>query len=342
MKKLDLTPRSAELLARAYALAKRVYERALWNEMEERQLLAITLKDGRKRVLSVMGERGEHLAISLYPSKAEFGRMCAINKNDEQDIQDAFFGVNQMQLAFGPARELLEGEMKDVRASGVKFKRGVNPSFVTYVAGFAPTRMGGEELLEAVEIIEAFLAYLDKFGSGSIPVLTHDSRLLTTWIESASGTWTKGENDYPSQLPVVVKIDDALVAKVAALLVKKGFHLEIGAFVIPAGHGIDRRGKMSRLLLAVDGMSQFVLGSTVVAAPDDAEFDWTESVEFVLKTMIKLDYRPERLAVFGHILHGVFKNLTRNSFPNTEFMDSCPCDSAHAVFEDMANMLFGR
>jgi len=144
MKKLDLKPRTAELLARAYDLAKRVYERALWTEMEERQLLAVELKDGRKRVLSVMGEQGTHLAIALYPSKAEFQRLNAIDNNDIHDLRDAFFGMNHLQLAFGPASELQEGEMKDVRASGVKFKRGVNPTFVTYVAGFVPARMGGE------------------------------------------------------------------------------------------------------------------------------------------------------------------------------------------------------
>lgn len=339
MKKLDLTPRSAELLTRAYDLAKRVYERAPWKEMEERQLLVVELKDGRTRVLSVMGEQGTHLAIALYPSKAEFARMNTIDERDVCDLEDAFFGMNHLQLAFGPASELQPGEMKDVRASGVKFKRGINPTFVTYVAGFAPARMGGEELSETVEILEAFLAYLDKFGSSSLPVLTHTSQWLTTWIEDVSGIWVKGEDEYSGRLPVAVQIDDGLVAKVAALPIKKDFFWEVGAFVIPAGRGVDRRGKMSRVILVVDGPTQFALGTTIVSAPDDAEFDWTEAVDFVLKTMVKCGCRPESLAVFGHSLHGVFKNLTCNSFPGTEFLDDCPCDSAHAVFEFLAERL---
>jgi len=339
MKKLDLTPRSPELLSKAYDLAKRVYDRALWEEMEERQLLAVELKDGRKRVLSVMGGQGTHLAIALYPSKAEFERLHAIDDNDIHDIQDAFFGLNHLQLAFGPASELQEGEMKDVRASGVKFKRGVNPTFVSYVAGFAPARMGGEEMAEAVEILEAFLTYLDKFGSESLPVLTHTSQLLQTWIEDASGVWTKGENDYSGCLPVAVNMNESLVSRVAALPVKKGLFLEIGAFVIPLGRGVDKRGKMSRLLLAVDGPTQLVLDTDIIVAPDDSEFDWTEAVDFVLNTMIKLDCRPQNLAVFGHNLHGVVKKLTRNYFHGTKFWDDCPCDSAHEAFEFMAERI---
>jgi len=128
---------------------------------------------------------------------------------------------------------------------------------------------------------------------------------------------------------------------VAALPVKKGLFLEVGAFVIPMGRGVDKRGKMSRLLLAVDGPTQFTLGTEIVSAPDDAEFDWTEAVDFVLKTMIKYEFRPENLAVFGHSLHGVFKNLTRNSFPGTKFWDDCPCDSAHEVFGFLSERLGG-
>jgi len=333
MKKLDLTPRSAELLARAYDLAGRVYARAPWTELEERQLLSVELKDGRRRILSVMGEQGTHLAIALYPSKAEFEQMCSIDDGDLADLQDAFFGLNQLQLAFGPASELQEGEMKDVRASGVKFKRGVNPTFVTYVAGFAPARMGGEEMSETVDVLEAFLAYLDRFGTASLPVITHTSQLLPTWTEDASGAWTKGENDYSGCLPVAVKMNDALVAQVSELPVDEDRSLEVGAFVMPIGRGVDRRGKMSRVLLIVDERSGAPLGTQIFSAPDDAEFDWSEAVDFILNTFVQMNSRPKFLAVFGRSLHAVFKNLTRNSFPGTEFLEDSFCDSAHEAFD---------
>ena len=333
MKKLDLTKRPRELLSRAYELAARVYEVAPWKEMDERQLLVVELKDGRKRVLSVMGEQGTHYAIALYPSKAEYEQISSIDDHDREDLKDAFFGVNQLQLSFERASDLMDGEMKDIRASGAKFKRGVNPSFVSYVAGFAPARVGGEELAEVVDVIEAFLSYLDEFGSSSIPIVKSTSQLLPTWTEDAAGLWTKGENDFSGCLPVAVNLDQSLVDKVASLRVRKGLFLEVGAFVVPVGRGVDKRGKMSRLLLIVDGPTAMPLGTNVFSAPDDAEFDWSESVECVLTTFLQMGVRPENLAVFGRSLHAVFKNITRNSFPGTKFWDHCPCDSAHQVFE---------
>lgn len=333
MKKLDLTPRSGELLARAYALASRVFARAPWKDLDERQLLVIQLKDGRRRVLSVMGELGTYLAIALYPSFAEFDQICSMNNQDLADIQDAFYGLNQLQVAFSPANELQDGEMKDIRASGVKFKRGFNPTFVSYVAGFAPARMGGEELAETVEILEAFLNYLEKFGTESLPIVAHCSQLLPTWTEDDSGNWKKGKNDFSPCLPVAVGIDEALVKKVAALPVKKGFSLEVGAFAVPCGSAVDKRVKMSRLILLVDAKTSLSLGTTIVASPDDAEFDWSEAVEFVLKSICQMACRPAELAVFGRSLRGVFKNLTKRSFTGTRFCNDDPCEAAREVFE---------
>ena len=331
--KLDASRPSREQLQEAYELAKTVWDLALWEKMEERQVLTVHFADGREGVVSVMGEMGTHRAIAVYPSFAAYVRIRSADDGDEQSMLDVFFSTNHLQLAFEPAANLNDGEMRDIRASGVKFKRGMNPSFVSYVAGFADDRMGAAELTRYVAFLKAFLAFCDRHGTDAVSVNDGPNKLLTTWTEDASGNWTKGENDYSPMFPVGVTLDETLVEKVAALPVcDKEMCLEVAAFPLPTGRAPNGRGKMSRCVLAVEGATRFAMGFELVETPDDRELDWTPIVEFALKTMIKFEYRPTHLAAFGCGLHGVLKALTNTRFRGTEFLPNCPCDSAREVF----------
>lgn len=332
--KLDETIPSREILQRAYELAKDVWELAPWESMDERQVLAIRFADGQEGVISVMGTQGCHRAIALYPSFASYVRIRSVDENDEQSALDAFFSTRQMQLTFTSAADLKDGEMRDIRASGIKFKRAMNPSFVSYVPGYIDDRMGGEELARYLRFAKAFLAFHEAHGLDAIAVNDAPNKLVTTWSEDASGKWSKGEDDFSPLLPVRVNLDLDLVERVAALPVcDKDMFLEVAAFPIPMGRSPKGRGKMSRCVLAVEGATQFAMGVDLVETPDGRELDWTPIVEFALKIMLKFGTRPTHLAAFGCGLHGVLKALTDQKFKGTEFMPHNPCDSAHDVFE---------
>jgi len=228
--KLDVSRPSKALLDEAYGLAKKVWEKAPRKQMDERQLLAVHFADGREGVVSVMGVMGTHRAIALYPSFAAYVRIRSIDEHNDQSALDAFFSVNQLQLSFGPAANLKDGEMKDIKASGVKFKRGMNPSFVSYVVGFVDDRMGAEELTRYLAFLKAFLAFYDQHGPDAIAVNDRPNKLVTTWTEDAADSWTKGVNDYSPMLPVGVALDESLVDRVAALPVSdKPMYLEVAA-----------------------------------------------------------------------------------------------------------------
>ena len=126
----DLEMPSAELRKEAYELAFSLWEMEPWIDFIEEQVLAIRFADGAERFLSVMGRNGEHRAIALYPDAATYWRIRGIESGDSDDVMDAFMSTNQLQLFFCKAQELLRGEREAIKASGVKFPRGVNPSFV--------------------------------------------------------------------------------------------------------------------------------------------------------------------------------------------------------------------
>lgn len=336
---LDTSRPSREQLHEAYELARLVWSEAPWERMEERQVLAIRFADGRKGVVSVMGSEGCHFAIALYPLFASYVRIRSIDSRDVHSVGDAFFSTNQLQLAFGPARQMFEGEMKDLRASGVKFKRGMNPSFVSYFSGFAPDRMGGRELARYIAFLKAFRSFYAVHGPDAIAVNDAPRKLLTTWEENATGDWTKGEDEFSPLMPVAALLSDAQIERVAALPVEKEMALEIGVFPFGCGRAPNGRGKMSRCVLVVDGATKYCMGVKIIETPDDREFDWSPVVEFALDTMLKFGARPSHLAVFGCGTKGILDSLTRQYFKGTTFMPYNPCDSAHELFDTMQERL---
>lgn len=146
----DLEVPSNELRKEAYELALSVWEMAPWIDYVEERVLAIRFNDGTEQFLSVLGSQGSYRAISVYPNAGTYWRVRSVNQIDSHDVLDAFMSTNQLQLYFGKASELMRGEKAAIKASGVKFPRGVNPSFVSYIAGFQQDAMGANEVFEEV------------------------------------------------------------------------------------------------------------------------------------------------------------------------------------------------
>ena len=164
-------------------------------------------------------------AIALYPDMGTYSRIRSIREDDDADAMDAFMSTHQLQLVFCRAAELMKGERAAIKASGVKFPRGVNPSFVSYVAGFAPDAMGAGEMRET---------------------------------------------------------------------------------------------------------------------PDDRKTDWAPIFDFVLETMLKGGFRPERIATNNAQIGAILGNLCAHEIKGTEFVPHAPCPAAHAVFDMISSRMFYR
>ena len=255
---------------------------------------------------------------------------------------DAFMSTAQLQLFFCKSSELLRGERTAIKASGVKFPRGVNPSFVSYIPGFAPDAMGAGEMRETLRFIKAFCGFRKDHMAGEVRPLAQPFDLYTTWTEDEKGCWTKGENDFSPMLSVATMLDQDLVDKVAALKVKRHLFLEIGVFPVPVGKTPSGRGKMSKLVMVVDKATTYVRVAKIVETPDDRETDWTPVVETVLDGVCALGCRPEMFASSSRKMDGILKGLCATEFKGTKVMENSPCYTTKAAFADISAGLFGR
>lgn len=338
----DLTAPSAELRKAAYELALSIYDMLPWGDFVEEQVLAIRFADGAERFLSVLGSHGEYRALALYPDAASYWRIRGVDEGDQADLMDAFMSTAQLQLFFCKSTELLRGERAAIKASGVKFPRGVNPSFVSYIPGFAPDAMGAGEMRETLRFIKAFCGFRKDHMACEVRPIARPFDLYTTWTEDENGGWAKGENDFSPMLPVAATLDQNLVGQVAALKVQKNLFLEIGVFPVPVGKTPSGRGKMSKLVLLADGPTQFVLGTDIVKTPDDRETDWTPIVESVFKKLCEFGMRPGHFASTSRQMEAILKGLCATNFKGSKVFEHASCDSAKAAFEGISERLFRR
>lgn len=337
---LDEKKPSPEQLREAYELAQRLWELAPWDmPMGENQLLAVERADGRKCALSVMGEYGEHRAVAVYPRVSSYCHIAGVPQHDELRLRDAFFAIRQTQVAFLRAADLQKGEREAIKASGVKFPRGVNPSLVSYVPGYAPAMMGASELAETMDAIKVFLEFFREHSAGEIRLFDKQGDLVSTWRESPDGKWTLGEDEFSTMHPVAVSLSQKLLDEVAKLPVNERFNLEIGAIPVPCGMSDSGRGFIGRFMLAVEGATHFSMGVELLTPPDGREFDWTPAVEFALGVIVKFGYRPKRLAVLGEPLKCVLSNLCRTVLKGTTFLQNSECDAVREVYEFTAQRM---
>ena len=337
---LDDAKPSPEQLHEAYELALRLWELAPWDmPMGENQLLVVERADGRTCALSVMGEYGEHRAVAVYPRVSSYCQIAGIPQDDELRLRDVFFAIRQTQFAFLRAANLQKGEREAIKASGVKFPRGVNPSLVSYVPGYAPAMMGANELAETMDAVKVFLDFFKEHSAREIRLFNKQSDLVSTWRESSDGKWTLGEDEFSTMHPVAVDPSQKLLDKVAELPVDERLNLEIGAIPIPCGMSDSGRGFMGRFMIAAEGATQFSMGVELLTPPDGREFDWTPAVEFALGVMVKFGCRPGHLAVLGEPLECVLSGLCRTTLKGTKFLPHSECDAVREVYEFTAQRM---
>lgn len=337
----DVVKPDAKLLQEAYELASEVYDMEPWIDFIEEQVLAIEFADGSRRFLSVMGRQGQHVAIALYPDMGTYWRVRCVEEGDEVDAFDAFMSTHQLQLVFCSASNLMKGERAAIKASGVKFPRGVNPSFVSYVPGFVPDAMGAGEMRETLRFLRAFFAFRKDHMSYNVQPLDTPADLVSTWAEGPDGSWKFGQDEFSHLLPTTLKVNEGLLSKFAQMAVNKKMFLEVGAYPIPVSKTPFGRGKMSRLVFVTDHASGYIFATHVFETPDDRETDWTPIFEFVLKTMLKLGKRPGRLATSNVQLNAVFATLFMAECGGTEVVQDRYCESAREAFMAFRQDFFG-
>ncbi len=181
--------------ARLYALADELYRLAPWDWMEETDLVAVRLPGSGELVyVSIMGQGGEHRALSLYLGEDPLGKFNRVQLEGgcaEGDVMRLVLESRQLQLSFKERRDLEKADLAAIKALGRKY-RGENwPCFQSYHPGRAAGPLSPEEtawLTVACEQLLVVAPQLEKDGEATLKNGSKGLEILCR-EQQADGAW---------------------------------------------------------------------------------------------------------------------------------------------------------
>lgn len=339
---LDDTPVDPSLRKTAYALARRIWDLAPWNSLQERDAIAIRLADGRERILSVLGARGEYFALSFYPDFATFNAFQQIASEHMPFGAEHFYAFWQWQLAFLKTSELLPVEAAAVKESGIAFARGRLPSFESFAPGFVAHPAGGRELADLVELLTAAaILFSDSAAMGRIRTLDSGLDPVNVWSRNDQGAWKLSSAPRDSALRFPFDLPAPLLAELRALPVRDCV-ISFGEILTPIGRLGERR-RIARCILAVEERTHFTLPPQFDHSDEKKPrlFQPADFLAALAKSVIRshLGFFPKRLASPSVFLEFFLRRLAELRGGGARFDPAEPCYALLDVHRFMSDTL---
>jgi hypothetical protein len=325
---LDDSPADPALHRRACELARRVLDLAPWESLEEDATVLLRLPDGRERVLSVLGNLGEYLALAFYPDLATFEAIHSIGPDHSPFGPNHLHAFWQWHVTFLKTPELLPGEAAAVKASGLKFPRGRLPSFEAMAPGFVPHPAGGRELADLVALLESSVAlFSDSAAMGALAADRPAPGKTHLWTRRDGASWGLVPETRPCELRFPFDLPPDLLARLRALPVEDRL-LSFGEMFMPIGKKSQRRF-LHPVVLAVDETRGFaippVFGKTDETAPP--LFRPADYLALVARTLLRAPHPcfPSRLASPSDFMAFFLRRLVDLRGDGVRFAPQAPC-----------------
>lgn len=284
---------------RLYTLAKRIHDVRPWEDLDEDQVLAVERNADETDFISVMGALGSHFAVAVYPSLVTLLRIMQIDPEPTRSSADLLFELPQLQLVFGSKTALLPGEREAIAASGVTFKNGKWPSAQSYVPGYFPWKVGGQEIETFCVTLEQFVAKLDEGGDIPTAFKYDDAFCTRTFRDDVWREEIRRHKPKVSSVPIDLPAD--LIETVMALPVGRGcIEMDCIPVYAPVGARGARPTCMRHLVMA-DRTTKMIICMNVLQP--EAGHAWTFMIALVgfLEQLAARGYRPESLAIGSQI-----------------------------------------
>lgn len=300
---LDETTPTQEQVAKIFDLAKRVLDISPWEFMIEWQILAVQHAADDTSYVFVTGEMGDYLSVQIYSSFDDVDAMLRIAEGNHQDMFDIMFGMPQLKLVFAKANELLPGDRERIKASGITFKRGKNPSFQSLMPGYDNCFPGGREIERMTVCLEQLLFMLE--GGHAIPAINCPMDPICTRVYREGG-WEQEMKTHPllHQEPDL-SVSEELLDQVLCLPMQD-MTMACGCFVVPTSF----REKGSRPAIAwafmlMDVEAQVILGMDLLVPEPGRLWNIRIALDAILKKFIAFGFCPSQLRFNGILLREV-------------------------------------
>jgi hypothetical protein len=218
-----------------YTLARQVAELQPWTWMLESDVFAVELPETHRVVfVSVMGARGEHIAVAVYPDNAAITAFWELQINGEARAEQVL-ELPQIQLSLESRDQLQPEDRKIAKDLGLTF-RGKNawPLFRSYQPGFFPWFIEGDEAAMLTVALEQLLQVAPRIRIDRNSFLHDDLESYLVRVRNQAGEWADEFRKIPRNpsTPAHVPLNPADIRQCRALPGVEN-RVEVDLFMMP-------------------------------------------------------------------------------------------------------------
>jgi hypothetical protein len=302
---------------RLYEAAGRFKQAALWDTVSANQVFGVQNPEtGQLGFVSIVGEGGEHFAISLYLEAEGLYKFWDLRETrSSEEIKEKLVEIPYLQATFTNRRDLPNEDLKIINSLGLKLRgRHACPFFRRHRPGYAPWFLNAEEVrfltialeqtLEASQYLKDDDSLFDRVGTYTYFVRVRDES--GKWVDE----WLDVLPPEPEKVPLKINTK-ALHA--LRRWPKTDHFIEADVFLLPAT--VEVKGHEAPLLsyvfMAVEVDSSMVLVAQALAAEPSLSEMWSQIPSLLIEAFVQYQMKPETLAVQSPKLASYLKPLLK-------------------------------
>lgn len=259
--------------SKLYTLAGSIFALKPWRYMYEDEITGVRDPvSGTIGFISVMGNLGEHYALTVYLGERALGQFLELSDGGEEATPEMVLEIPQLMLSFEDKEFVEKGDRAIMKENGIAIAgRKSLPIFRSYRPGMVPWFLEESEQASMINYLEQFLevAIRTEAGKAGEEEGSDDEDVFLVRECKKAGdslkwhdTWQK--ISVPEDKEIHFAIDSGLLDKARAKPIGKNIY-EMDFFLTPAQvKEPKRRPFFSYLLLIVDQRSELVISSDLL------------------------------------------------------------------------------
>ncbi|HXF70067.1 MAG TPA: hypothetical protein VNK89_09690 [Thermoflexus sp.] len=303
-----------------YQAAIRVKEVAPWEWMTETDVFGVQNPEtGEVGFVSVMGMRGEHLALAVYLGAEglygfwHFREMVESSPTPAPETLFTLLEIPQLQASFEDRTQLSQEDRAVIKQLGLKF-RGAQawPMFRSYRPGFWPWYLEAAEARFLTHVLNQAVEVALRFKEDPALLKPPDDGSYLVRVLRDDGVWEDRIVRVPPPEPTFIPIpmdEEALEAVKQLPHARNTFEMDFFALPGPIREK-DKRPYLLYMLLTVDANSGLILAFDFLKPDPDLKTMWGLIPVKVVYQFAKIGKIPRRVTVRSPLLSGLLRLLT--------------------------------
>jgi hypothetical protein len=312
---------SIEQWRQAYGLAAQIHALAPWEWMCDTDHLAFRdPEDGSPRFVAVMGQLGEHYAVTVYRREEDVFRIIDLAR-DPDSGSEVILETSQLQLSFEDRDFLDPAERRVIKRLGLRFRgRQAWPCFRSYLPGQFPWFIDSDELRQVIPALELVLDMAPRFrddeqGLERLNRLGMDDHVfLMRTPTKIPGTieWTESmvEIQRPAPTVIVPEMDDGLLRRVGRFpVVDNRLEIDLRSTPWPVQEQEDQRPYFPWVVLVVESDEGIIVGHELLTPLPTLDAVYSRAAGALLDVLERNEIRPAEILVRSDRVAALFREV---------------------------------